>query len=106
MTLLHRLPAPSLPLPCLFIAVLLSVTVKAGEFETLSEQGRRNYATPEGRRYMDRFDNAILPTFSKALHKCSLRTSDTRKPAELVLVIAADGTVKRILASPGIPFGL
>src|SRR5437899_3354289 len=88
------------------IFVFAAVSTRASEFTDLEKQGERNFATPEGRRYLlGPFDKAFLPRFSKALTKCSLRTPDTKEPATLVFVIAADGKVKRILHTPGIPLG-
>ena len=78
----------------------------ASEFDDLSKQGERNFATPEGRRYhLGPFDKAILPRFVKALGKCSQHTPDTKTPATLVFVIAADGKIRRVLHTPGIPLG-
>jgi hypothetical protein len=47
-----------------------------------------------------------MPVFGKALHACSRSTPDTKEPASVVFVVAADGTVKRLLYSTDIPFGV
>lgn len=85
--------------------VVAASTAGASEFDDLSKQGERNFSTPEGRRYFDRFDKAFLPRFGKALGKCSAHTPDTKEPAVLVFLIAADGKITKFLHSPGIPLG-
>lgn len=76
------------------------------ELESLGKQAGDNYSTKEGQRYIEEFQNAILPVFSKALQACTKSTPDTKEPASLVFVVAADGTVKRMLYSTDIPFGV
>jgi uncharacterized protein YegJ (DUF2314 family) len=86
--------------------VFATPTTRASEFDDLSKQGERNFATPEGRRYqLGPFEKAFLPRFVKALGKCSQHTPDTKMPATLVFVIAGDGKIKRVLHTPGIPLG-
>lgn len=67
-------------------------------------ESARNSATKEGQQYRERFEQAILPTFAKALHSC-LSRPDTVEPAMIVFIISADGRVKKILASPNIEYG-
>jgi uncharacterized protein YegJ (DUF2314 family) len=95
----------------LIAAVLASCSLAAAiaatsELESLAKQAGDNYSTKEGQRYLDKFQNAIFPVFSKALQTCTPTTPDTKEPATIVFVVAADGTVKRMLYSTDIPFGV
>lgn len=75
------------------------------ELEVLAQNAGDYFSTKEGRRYSLAFQDAIFPVFSKALGTCSETTRDTKKPASFVFVVAADGTVTRMLYSKEIPFG-
>ena len=86
------------------MALFLVATAEgASRLDTVSEEASRNYGTPEGQRYFDRFDKAIMPVWHKALADCSRRSPDTKEPATFVFVISADGRVKEILYSRNIP---
>jgi hypothetical protein len=95
----------------LFAGVLLAICsteVNAAEsvdLETLTKEAARNFATKEGRSYFERFEKAIMPVFREALETCGRNTPDTQEPVDFVFVIAADGTVKRLLYSSDVPFG-
>jgi hypothetical protein len=90
----------------LLVLCWLSLTIAAtSELESLAQQAAQNYSTAEGRRYLEAFQKAIIPVFGKALDVCSSTMPDTNEPATIVFVIAADGTVKRLLYSTEIPFG-
>jgi uncharacterized protein YegJ (DUF2314 family) len=76
----------------------------SGELESLMKQAAQNFQTKEGQRYLEAFQKGIMPTFGKALDTCSTMP-DTKEPASIVFVVAADGMVKRLLYSTDIPFG-
>jgi hypothetical protein len=85
---------------------LAATAAETGELESLDKEAARNYVTKEGQKYyFDSFDPAIMPVFSKAMQECALSTPDTKKPVTIVFVIAADGTIRRMLYSAKIPFG-
>lgn len=85
-------------------ALVFAVSAEgASRLDTLSAEAVRNYRTPAGQRYFDRFDKAIRPVWLKALYDCSKRTPDTKEPASFVFVISANGRIKEILSSPNIP---
>jgi uncharacterized protein YegJ (DUF2314 family) len=95
----------------LFAAVLASCSLAAAvaatsELDSLAKQAGDNYSTKEGQQYLEDFQNAIFPVFSKALQTCTPATPDTKEPATIVFLVATDGTVKRILYSTDIPFGV
>jgi Uncharacterized protein conserved in bacteria (DUF2314) len=92
---------------------LLTLTVSASalgsgldrtEFEQLANQGAKNFPTKEGQHYEAQFEKVFLPRFATALRECN-NEPDTKEPAMLVFVIAADGRVKQLLHSPNILFG-
>lgn len=85
-------------------AVAAASAAQAGEFENLSKESTRNYATKAGRQYSEKFENAIAPALGKAMGAC-LNRPDTVEPAEIIFIVSADGRVKRILASPKIAYG-
>jgi uncharacterized protein YegJ (DUF2314 family) len=92
----------------LLLFALLAATVNAAapsDLDSLSKEAAQNYSTKEGRSYFERFEQAIMPTFRKAMETCGGSMPDTEEPADFVFVIAADGTVKRLLYSSDIPFG-
>lgn len=78
----------------------------SSELGALSEKAGNNYSTKEGRRYAEKFQQAIMPVFGKAMDDCNKTTPDTVEPASLVFVVAANGTISRILYSKDIPFGV
>src|SRR5882762_5914472 len=91
----------------LFASCSVAAAVAAtSELESLAKQAGDNYSTKEGQRYLEEFQNAILPIFGKALQTCTNSTPDTKEPATIVFVVASDGTVKRMLYSTDIPFGV
>lgn len=89
------------------IASIAAATAFAAmsELEALRKKAGYYYSTKEGQRYSLAFQDAIFPVFSKALDACTKTTADTVEPASFVFVVAADGTVTRMLYSKQIPFG-
>jgi uncharacterized protein YegJ (DUF2314 family) len=85
---------------------LVVAIAATSELESLEQQARQNYGTKEGQRYLEDFQNGILPVFAKALQTCTASTPDTKEPATIVFLVGADGTVKRMLYSRDIPFGV
>jgi uncharacterized protein YegJ (DUF2314 family) len=85
---------------------LAAAVAASGELESLAKEAAQNYSTKEGQRYLEAFQKAIMPVFGKALDTCSSSMPDTKEPATIVFVVAADGTVKRLLYSTDIPFGI
>lgn len=94
--------------------LLLSIAISIGattsmladtkEFEALANEGGRNFQSKEGQRYEAEFEKVFFPVFTRALRECN-NEPDTKEPATLVFVVAADGRVKRLLNSPDISFG-
>jgi uncharacterized protein YegJ (DUF2314 family) len=89
----------------LALCSLAAAAAATSEFEALVKEAGRNYVTKEGQRYLEEFQDAILPVFADALNTCRDKP-DTKEPATLLFVVAADGTVKRLLYSKEIPFGV
>jgi hypothetical protein len=84
---------------------LATAKAASSELESLTKEAGRNFETKEGQRYLEQFEKAIMPVFSKALSTCSSSTPDTKEPASIVVVVAANGTIQRLLYSTDIPFG-
>ena len=89
----------------LTLCSLAAAAAGSSELEALVHQAGENFQTKEGRRYLEEFQKGIMPTFGKALDTCSTSMPDTKEPASIVFVVAADGKVKRVLYSTDIPFG-
>jgi hypothetical protein len=89
----------------LALCSLAAAAAATSEFEALVKEAGRNYVTKEGQRYLEEFQDAILPVFTDALNTCRDKP-DTKEPATLLFVVAAHGTVKRLLYSKEIPFGV
>jgi len=75
------------------------------EFETVLKASQQNNQTEADYRYMEEFSKAIFPQIGPAVHACLNKTPDSKEPATLVFIIAADGHITRIMASPNIPYG-
>lgn len=100
-------PSPLLYLAVIIWIILETVTTHAAsssEVETLADEGARNYRTKEGQHYQEQFGRAVTAALAAALGSCK-NEPDTKEPAMIVFVIAADGRIKRLLYSPHIPFG-
>jgi uncharacterized protein YegJ (DUF2314 family) len=89
----------------LTLCSLVAAAAASGELESLTKQAGQNFQTKEGQRYLQAFQKGIMPTFGKALDTCSSSMPDTKEPATIVFIVAAGGTVKRLLYSTDIPFG-
>ena len=101
---LRKRPSDSRLTGGLLALFFLTMTAEgASRLDVVSEEAGRNWGTPEGQRYFDRFDKAIMPVWVKALTDCSRRSPDTKEPATFVFVISAEGRVKELLYSRNIP---
>jgi hypothetical protein len=90
------------------ISLFFAISIRAAqpnEFSILKEEASKNGRTKAGRTYEEQAMAAMMPVFSKALQSCNRSTPDTVEPAMFVVVVAADGTVAKVLFSPGIRFG-
>jgi uncharacterized protein YegJ (DUF2314 family) len=79
--------------------------VSKAEFDTALKQADRDKETKGGWKYMEEFSTKVMTTTANRGMRDCLSKPDTIAPALLVFVVAADGTVKRALAQPGIPYG-
>src|SRR5438132_4286976 len=86
-----------------FETVAIQAT-NSSELEALMKEAGRNYQTKDGQQYGEQFLKAIGPAFAAALHACNSKP-DTKEPASIVFIVAADGRVKKMLYSEDIPFG-
>lgn len=85
-------------------ATTLSAVSKA-EFDAALKQADRDKEGKGGWKYMEEFSTRVMATHAgKGMGAC-LNEADTIAPAILVFIVAGDGTVKRALAQPGIPYG-
>ena len=89
----------------LALCLLATAAAESDELESLVKQAGQNYQTQEGQRYLEAFQRAIMPVFGNALDTCSSTAPDTTNPAAIVFIVAADGTVRRVIYSTDIPFG-
>jgi uncharacterized protein YegJ (DUF2314 family) len=79
--------------------------VSKAEFDAALKQADRDREIKGGYKYMEEFSTKVLVTTAgPAMREC-LSEPDTIKPALLVFVVSADGTVKRAFAQPGVPYG-
>jgi hypothetical protein len=79
--------------------------VSKTEFDAARKQADRDKETKGGWNYgIDFSTNVMTTAANRAMTDC-LSQPDTIEPALLVFVVAADGTVKRAFAQPGIPYG-
>jgi uncharacterized protein YegJ (DUF2314 family) len=84
---------------------LVAAIAATSEFEQLEKEAGRNISTDEGQRYLEQFTKGIISVFGPALNDCKEKP-DTKEPAIFYFVVRADGTVKRLLYSRDIPFGV
>jgi hypothetical protein len=66
----------------LALCSLAAAAAATSEFEALVKEAGRNYVTKEGQRYLEEFQDAILPVFADALNTCRDKP-DTKEPASL-----------------------
>ena len=104
--LLHRTSCnwPSVS-ALLAVCVVATNASPANEFNAASKEATRNYGTKIGQRYRDAFMKIVEPKLGAAMKGCTRGSPDTKEPAEIIFIVAADGRVKRVLSSPNIPFG-
>jgi uncharacterized protein YegJ (DUF2314 family) len=79
--------------------------VSKTEFDAALKQADRDKETKDGWKYMIEFSDKVLTTTANQGMRECLSKPDTIEPAVLVFVVSANGTVKRALAQPGIPYG-
>jgi uncharacterized protein YegJ (DUF2314 family) len=91
------------PLLLAFVTVV-AVAVEPTNLDGLLRQAGQDRSTDEGQAYFEKFEDAIMPVFGKALEGCAETTPDTEKPATFVFVIGADGKVQRLLFANAVPF--
>src|SRR5262245_24296310 len=84
---------------------LVAAIAATSQFEQLEKEAGRNISTDEGQRYLEQFTKGIISVFGPALNDCKEKP-DTKEPAIFYFVVGTDGTVKRLLYSRGIPFGV
>ncbi|MEY2486907.1 MAG: hypothetical protein QOH39_2555 [Verrucomicrobiota bacterium] len=88
------------------IASLATIDAAAStQFEAAENESTRLNQTKEGYRYMEQFSKAVVRYIGPAMHACSSKSPDTKEPAMIVFIVAADGHVTRVMASPNIPYG-
>ena len=83
----------------------VSAKTSKAEFDAAMKQADKDKQTKAGWKYMERFSMKVMSTTANQPMRDCLSKPDTIEPAVLVFVVAADGTVKRALAQPGIPYG-
>lgn len=79
--------------------------VSKAEFDAALKEADRDKETQGGWKYMEEFSTKVMTTTANQGMRDCLSKPDTIEPAILVFVVSADGTVKRALAQPGIPYG-
>ncbi len=84
---------------------LVAAIAAPSEFAQLDKEAGRHISTDEGQRYLEQFTKGIISVFGPALNDCKEKP-DTKEPAIFYFVVRADGTVKRLLYSRDIPFGV
>jgi uncharacterized protein YegJ (DUF2314 family) len=95
----------AIPVAVLVAGCACASATSKTEFDAAVKQADRDKQTKAGWKYMEEFSMKVMATTAnKAMHQC-LSKADTIEPAMLVFVVSADGTVKRALAQPGIPYG-
>ena len=101
----HLSAQPRLVLLAVMSLALVTVSAATSELDSLRRKASDFASTKEGRKYSEALQQAILPVFSGAMDTCNKSTPDTKEPASFAFVVAADGTVTRVLYSKDIPFG-
>lgn len=75
------------------------------DVEALLKQSRDKRSSKQARQYEDKFLKAMDRLLIPALDTCTKKTPDTVEPGSIAFVITADGRVKRIMWTAGIPMG-
>ncbi len=94
---LGRLLAPGL--------VIFCTTALAIDFEAAKKDAGRKNETTEGAAYMDKCQDVLHKYLTSGMDACGEKYPDTKEPALIALIVAADGHVTQRMSSPGIPYG-
>ncbi len=97
-SILCRFFLPGLVLGC-------CATAFAMDFETAKKDAGRKNETTEGAAYMDKCQDVLHKYLTSGMDACGDKFADTKEPALIAFVVAADGHVTQRMSSPGIPFG-
>ena len=87
------------------LAICLSATTFAADFETAKKEAGRLNETKDGAAYMDKCQDFLHKYISSGMDACGAKFPDTKEPALIALMVAADGHVTQKMSSPGIAFG-
>jgi uncharacterized protein YegJ (DUF2314 family) len=87
------------------LAVCFCATAFAVDFETAKKEAGRLNETNEGAAYMDKCQDFLHKYISSGMDACGARYPDTKEPALIALIVAADGHVTQKMSSPGIAYG-
>ncbi len=82
-----------------------AATTFAVDFETAKKECSRLNETKEGAVYMDKCQDFLHKYVSSGMDACGAKYPDTKEPALIALIVAADGHVTQKMSSPGIAFG-
>jgi hypothetical protein len=82
-----------------------AATTFAVDFETAKKEAGRLNETKEGATYMDKCQDVLHKYISSGMDACGAKYPDTKEPALIALMVAADGHVIQKMSSPGIAFG-
>jgi hypothetical protein len=77
----------------------------AVDFETAKKEAGRLNETEEGAVYMDKCQDVLHKYLTSGMDACGKKYPDTKEPALIALIVAADGHVTQKMSSPGIAYG-
>jgi hypothetical protein len=94
-----------------FVSLVLAVGLSflpglfAVDFETAKKEAGRNNETKEGAAYMDKCQDVLHTYLTSGMDACGAKYPDTKEPALIALIVAADGHVTQRMSSPGVAYG-
>jgi uncharacterized protein YegJ (DUF2314 family) len=87
------------------LGICFCATTFAVDFETAKKEAGRLNETKEGAAYMDKCQDVLHKYISSGMDACGDKYPDTKAPALIALIVAADGHVTQRMSSPGIVYG-
>lgn len=92
-------------LPTFGLAICFCTTSFAADFDTAKKEAGRLNETKEGAAYMDKCQDVLHTFLTSGMDACGAKYPDTKEPALIALIVAADGHVTQRMSSPGIAYG-
>jgi len=87
------------------LVIVFCASAFALDFETVKRDAGHRNETAEGAAYMDKCQDVLHKYLTAGMGACGEKYPDTKEPALIAFMVAADGHVTQRMSSPGIAYG-